>query len=359
MKFFPIFALLALFAAQAFAYDVVIKVTVSQGTLAVGTGITIIKDGTPLYSAKADGNGGASFKLDAGSYFVYLDRGGYSRHINLLEVSKSDNITYTMRQLISYASAYGQVTGPTDFSNASVAAYANGNIAKRIAPNRDGYYLMSYMPEGDYEMVFNAQGFVEKSVPATLLQSQFSEVNAKLGKVPVLPMAQPAITVPSAVQRQSVIWILLVQGSLPLSGQVVDVKTPSGSVEAITGADGKAYVNAAALGEYVFTYGNLTAKTMVEEKQGVPVQQPNATEPAAEPAAAQPQKPADTGLMAGLAMIAMAGVIVALGIALFVASKISGKSKPKTDAKAHGREEPDVRERGSAHKHAHAHQHKK
>jgi len=54
-----------------------IIVTVSQGTLAVGTNITIVKDGTILYNAKADGNGFASFSLDAGSYFVYLDRGGY------------------------------------------------------------------------------------------------------------------------------------------------------------------------------------------------------------------------------------------------------------------------------------------
>jgi len=337
-----------LLAAPVFAYDVGIIVTVSQDTLAVGTNITIVKDGTLLYNARADANGAALFKLDAGSYFVYLDRGGYSRHVNLLEVSKSDNITYTMRQLISYASAYGQVTGPTDFSNASVAAYANGNVVKRVTPNKDGYYLMSFMPEGQYDMVFEAQGFVEKREVATLLQSQFSEVNAQLGKVPVIPTAQPTLLVPSAVQRQSVIEILIVRGNMPLSGQVVRVKTPSGDVEIITGADGKAHVNAVAAGEYIFTYGNLTSKTVVEGSVEVPAPKPNATEP--EPVVPSPpveQTPVESGFVAGATAIVIAGAIVALGIVIFVASRMLGKQGPKG---------PDASEKPE-HKHPHQHEH--
>jgi len=337
-----------LLAAPVFAYDVGIIVTVSQDTLAVGTNITIVKDGTLLYNARADANGAALFKLDAGSYFVYLDRGGYSRHVNLLEVSKSDNITYTMRQLISYASAYGQVTGPTDFSNASVAAYANGNVVKRVTPNKDGYYLMSFMPEGQYDMVFEAQGFVEKREVATLLQSQFSEVNAQLGKVPVIPTAQPTLLVPSAVQRQSVIEILIVRGNMPLSGQVVRVKTPSGDVEIITGADGKAHVNAVAAGEYIFTYGNLTSKTVVEGSVEVPAPKPNATEP--EPVVPSPpveQTPVESGFVAGATAIVIAGAIVALGIVNFVASRMLGKQGPKG---------PDASEKPE-HKHPHQHEH--
>ena len=337
-------ALLALVMAPVFAYDVGIIVTVSQDTLAVGTNITIVKDGTLLYNTRADANGAAMFKLDAGSYFVYLDRGGYSRHVNLLEVGKTENITYTMRQLISYASAYGQVAGPTDFGNSSVAAYANGNVVKRATPNKDGYYLMSFMPEGQYEMVFSAQGFVEKREAATLLQSQFSEVNAQLDKVPLAPVAQPTMSVPSAAQRQSVIEILVLRGSLPLSGQVVGVKTPSGSVEVITGADGKAHVNAVAAGEYIFTYGNLTSKTMVEGGAVAPAPVPNATEP--EPIVPSPpaeQSPAASGLVAGAAAIVIAGAIVVLGIVIFVASRMA-KQEPK------GPEKPE-------HKHPHAHKH--
>ena len=366
MKLFPIIALFALFAAQAFAYDVGMIVTVAQGTLAVGTNISIVKDGTLLYSAKADGSGSASFKLDQGSYFVYLDRGGYSRHINILEVNKNDNITYTMRQLISYASVYGQMSGISDFNGSSVAAYVNGNVAKRTTPNKDGYYLMSFMPEGEYVMVFNAQGFVGKNVSATLSQSQFSEVNVKLEKMPVAPEFQPTITVPSMVQKQSVIEILLMKGSLPLSGQVVFVKTPSGSVEVTTGIDGKAHVNAAKPGEYIFTYGNLTSKTIVEGAENATVQPPVVIpDPVAPPATTQTQKPADTGLVAGAAIVVMSGAVVAIGIILFVASRMIKKQKPKAEAKSHEHAEPVPHaEHAAAHKHAHAeghdaHQHAK
>ncbi len=355
--------LFALFSASAFAYDVVIKVTVSQDTLAIGTNITIVKDGTLLYNARADGNGVASFSLDAGSYFVYLDRGGYSRHVNLLEVSKSDNITYTMRQLISYASAYGQVTGPADFSTASVAAYANGNIAKRTTPNKDGYYLMSYIPEGEYALVFDAQGYVEKNVSATLLQSQFSEVNVKLDKTPVAPDAPATIAVPTAAQKQSVIEILIAKGGLPLSGQVVAVKTPAGNFEVITGADGKAHVNAASPGEYVFTYGNLTSKTIVEGAPVVPVQKPNVTEtaPIIPPATEQPQTPASTGgIVAGAAVVVAIMVIVALGIIIFVASRLAKQQKPKADGKGDAlQHEAEEHKHAHPHQHAHKHEHKK
>ena len=366
MKLFPIIALFALFAAQAFAYDVSIVVTVAQGTLAVGTNISIVKDGTLLYSAKADGSGSASFKLDQGSYFVYLDRGGYSRHINILEVNKNDNITYTMRQLISYASVYGQVSGTSDFNSALVTAYVNGNVAKRATPNKDGYYLMSFMPDGEYMMVFNAQGFVGKNVSITLSQPQFSEVNVKLDRIPVAPEFQPTITVPPVVQKQSVIEILLMKGSSPISGQVVFVKTPSGSVEVTTGIDGKAHVNAVKPGEYIFTYGNLTSKTIVEGAENATVQPPVVTpEPVVPIATTQPQKPADTGLVAGAAIVVMSGAVVALGIILFVASRMIKKQKPKAEAKSH---EPAAStphaEHAASHKHAHfeghdAHQHAK
>ena len=367
MKFFQILAVLMIFAAGAFAYDVGITVTVSQDTFAVGTNITIVKDGTLLYNAKADGNGAASFKLDNGSYFVYLDRGGYPRHVNLLEISKNEEITYTMRQSISSFSAYGQITGPVDFTGAAVAAYMDGKIVKRTTPNKDGYYMLLYMLEGEYEIAFSAPGFVEKNASASLLPTQFSELNVKLDKIPVMPTAQPTITAPSVVQKQSVIEILLVRGSMPLSGQIVFVKTPAGSVEVTTNAVGKAYVNAVRPGEYIFTYGNLTSITVVKDVE-VPVQKPPVVtpEPSAPPATTQ-QPPADNGLVAGAIVVAMGGAIVALGIILFVASKIVKKQKPNAEPGAHEEKktvQPEAVEKTEhetkyTHAHAHKHGHKK
>jgi len=358
VKLSAVFVLLALVMAQAFAYDVGIKVTVSQDTIAVGTNISIVKDGTLLYSAKADGNGAASFVLDTGSYFVYLDRGGYSRHVNILEVGKNENIAYTMRQLISYASAYGQMTGPADFNGTTVTAYLDGNVAKRISPNKDGYYIISYMPEGNYEIAFNSPGFVEKNVSATLLQSVFSEVNVKLDKTPVAPIAQPTMTVPRAVQKQSVIEILILKEGVPMAGQIVLVKMPAGNVEITTGADGKAHVNAVKAGEYVFTYGNLTSITIVEGEKELPAPKPIAPDPEPSvPIAPEPQKKADNGLATGVVIAVIGGLIVVIGIILFVLGKAIKKQKPKAEAGMHSQPEASETEHAAEHKHAHAHKH--
>jgi len=185
----------------------------------------------------------------------------------------------------------------------------------------------------------------------------------KLDKVVVPPEAQPAISAPAKVQKQSVIEIVIMKGSLPFAGQVVMVKTPSGSVEIVTGADGKAHVNAVAVGEYVFTYGNLTSKTIVEGAAIVPVKPPVVVEPEPEAPPAV-QKPADTsGLVAGAAVIALGGVVVVLGIIIFVVSRMVKKQKP--EAGAHEKEEPAPIEpsasgkpgHAAAHKHGHAHSH--
>ena len=348
---FQIFVLLALFAAQVFAYDVGIKVTVSQDTLAVGTNISIVKDGTLLYNIRADGNGAASFRLNGGSYFVYLDRGGYPRHVNLLEIGKNENITYTLRQTISSASAYGQIIGPTDFSNSSVAAYAAGRVVKRTTPNKDGYYTLLYLPEGNYDVVFSTQGFVEKTEPASLITSQFTEVNAKLEKTAAVVEDALVISAPRFAKMQTTIEVVVMKGSMPVAEQALDVKTPSGSVEVFTDIDGKAHVNAVVSGEYVFTYGNLTATTVVEGEAEVPVQQPPVviSDPVIPPA--EVQAPSDNGLMAGIAGVAMAGLIVAIGIILFVASRMTKKQTPKETA-------PDASEKPK-HAPAHKHKHKK
>ena len=261
---------------------------------------------------------------------------------------------------MSSSSAYGQITGPDDFTGVAVAAYTNGKIVKRTTPNKDGYYMLLYVPEGAYDIVFDAPGFVEKNVSASLLQSQISEVNVKLDKIPAAQIAQPAIIAPSTAQKQSVIEILLVRGSLPLSGQVVDVKTPAGNVEITTGADGKAHVNAVTPGEYIFTYGNITSTTVVAGSTAVPAQKPPVVIPETPAQPATTQQPAGSGLVAGAAIVVIGGAIIALGIILFVASKMIGKQKqkPKADdgkkpAQIEASEKPEPK---TEHKHAHVHE---
>ncbi|MFA6213699.1 MAG: carboxypeptidase-like regulatory domain-containing protein [Candidatus Micrarchaeia archaeon] len=358
MKLFPIFALLSLFASQALAYDVGIKVTVTQDTLAVGTNVTIVKDGVLLYTAKAGADGIAPFKLDAGSYFVYLDRGGYSRHVNLLEVTKTENVTYTMRQLISSASAYGQITGPSDFSGSSVAAYLDGKIVKRVSPNADGYYVLPFVPDGTYSLVFSAPGFVDRSAVASLVASQFSEVNVELGKE-AEPLAEPPVmTAPAAAKEQSAIWIALARGGVPLPGETVAVKTPSGSMEVVTGADGKAWVNAAQPGTYVFTYGNLSATTVVEGGENPAPAQPPAVDDEPSAPSLPGQQASGGGLAAGALALAMLGAMAVLGVIIFVMGRMVRKGKHDAWAKRPGQEALAPPAEQEAHKKGHAHKKK-
>jgi len=356
VRFFAAFLVLALFVASASAYDVGIKVTVSQGTLAVGTNVTVVKDGVRLYDGKADAFGTVQFPLDAGTYFVLLDRGGYTRHVNLLEVAKSENITYTMRQLISYASVYGQMTGPDDFSSASIGAYSNGNIVKRVPPNKDGYYIMSFLPDGEYELSYAADGFVEKRLLRSLSQPEFKEVNVELLKI--LPPVQesPIVMAPGIAQRQSIIEVSVVRGGVPMAGEKLSVETPAGNIEVVTGEDGIAHVNAVKAGEYRFFYGNMSAVTIVPGENETAAELPSEEEPQQEPA--QPAKPEGNEMAVGLVVAGIVGLIAAIAAILFAISRMAGKKgkqEPKPEAPAEQQKKPATshKKRHAAHKHRH------
>jgi len=350
--------MLALFVAAASAYDVGIQVTVSQGTLAVGTNVTIVKDGVHLHDGKADAFGMVQFPLDEGTYFVLLDRGGYPRHVNLLEVSGNANVSYTMRQLVSYASAYGQITGPSGFSSASVGAYLGGNIVKRVAPNKDGYYIMSFLPDGEYELSYTADGFIEKRLKRSLFQPSFTEVNVALSKMNEPAQEAPVLMAPGTAQRQSVIEAAIIRGGVPVAGVTLFVETPAGNMEATTGADGIARVNAVKAGEYRFIYGNLTAITVVPGESEVPAgQEPPALEPEPEaPPVQQAAQGEGGGLAAGLVAAGAIGLIAAIAIILFAISRMGGnREKPPGAAR-----EPQEKGAASQEKHAaHKRQHHK
>jgi len=369
VRLFQILVMFALFAASSFAYDVAIKVTVAQDTLAVGTNVTIVKDGIALYSAKAGMDGVASFQLNDGSYFVVLERGGYPKYVSVLEVSGSTNVTRTMSQGISYASAYGQINGPADFSGVSIGAFLNGNIVKRLSPNSGGYYVMSFLPEGEYEFVFTAPGFDEKKSIVSLRSAEFAELNAKLSKTAVAPVEPPPMKAPSTVPAKSVIEVLITDKGQAIAGAKVQVQTPAGSFEAISGTDGIARVNAVQPGEYKFVYGALSATTIVPKETGqAPVAPPVVVEPEPQAPVQQPQQQGN-GLAAGLALVGVAGLIVAIGIVVFVMSRMGGKKKPEqathemaTDEAKPVEEVPAHVEKHAKHEHeyhTHAHKHKK
>jgi len=346
-------ALFSLLAAQASAYDVAIKVTVAQGTLAVGTNVTILQDDVELYSQKAGMDGVADFQLDPGSYLVLLKRGGYPDYVSILEVSGTTNVTRTMSQGMSYASAYGQIKGPADFSSVSIAAFTGGDIVKRASPNKDGYYLMPYLSGGEYELVFTAPGFNEARKPVSLMPAVYSKVNAKLEKPATEPEGEPRLVAPASAGKDSAIEVAVFRGDAPAAGATVMVITPAGSFEATADGSGIVRVNAARPGEYRFSYGALEASTTVgaaaPEPQAPPEQEP---EPSA-PATQEPVPQEQGDWMGAAAALAVAGGVVALllvaAAAIMLLGRKGGKVEDEKPAEPHGGKHAHARHAKHAH----------
>ncbi|MEM4633536.1 MAG: carboxypeptidase-like regulatory domain-containing protein [Candidatus Anstonellaceae archaeon] len=265
---------LFLIVSSLYAGQLNLQVTVSQGTFAVGTNVTLVSGGVEVESKKADQYGNVSFNVSDGSYFVLLRRYPYPLHVSLIEVVGNTTIPLTMRLPVSYASAYGQIYGPANFSEASVAAYSQGEIVRRIRTNKDGFYMLSFLPQGSYQIVFSSPGYQEKKVDVFLPEAEPVYLEARLDKI--VPVLEPAeeIKVPRLARQFSEIEISIFKGENPVFGELIEVQTPAGEINISTGEDGKARINAAEAGEYLFKWRNQTFATIVE-----PFEAPNSPQP--------------------------------------------------------------------------------
>jgi hypothetical protein len=322
--------LLALLVSVPFASTLAVKVTVTQDTLAVGTNVSVVTGGVELAMQKAGLDGYARFNVSDGSYFIVLPRSSiYPTYVSLVRVNGNTNITLTkwMPSPGSPANAYGQIFGPTDFSNASVIAYSNGLVAKKVAPNRDGFYILS-LQEGNYELVFSAPGFEAKKEQAFLPTAEFMEVNAALTK-PLPKIEQPPVLLaPPKVQQYSVIEVSLTKEGAPLAGEELQVQTPSGAIALKTDSEGKVRINAAEAGTYKFAYGALSASTSVGAAQQPPPPPPPEAPPQA-PTNLPPQQQGEAGAgYAGLLAIFVLLALVAIVVMIALVFRLAKKGRP-------------------------------
>ncbi|MEM4554369.1 MAG: carboxypeptidase-like regulatory domain-containing protein [Candidatus Anstonellaceae archaeon] len=256
------------------SYTLQIKVLVPPDTIAVGTNISLLHEGVEIASAKAGKDGTASFEVLPASYFVVLKRGGYPTAVHLLRIDKNMNITYILRDQLPYAGIWGRISGPADFSNSSITIYSEEKIVARYShkkdgiPNKDGYFLISFLPEGQYRVVFEVQGFLPKEEVKKLSLSDFAELNLELEQPKQEAQAPKlALIVTSENKKHSLIAVQLLNGSRPLGGEKIQVETPSGQITIITSSNGTAYLNAAEAGTYVFSYMNLSSTLFIEEEK--------------------------------------------------------------------------------------------
>ena len=334
--------MLAAASSQLSAYGLTVKVTLSQGTLAFGTNVTLERGGVAVANAIADSDGTAAFNVTAGSYFVRLDRYSFPASVSLVDVEKDTLLEYTLWQGMTYSNAYGYISGASDFSNSSVTAYSGSQVAKRVThakngyPDSNGYFMLPFLPEGNYRLVFDVPGYQEAEEDVFLPNAQFVEVNPALAPAVQQAPVQPALSAPASVQQYSMVVATLSQAGAPMAGQGVSVQTPSGNLSLTTSSDGTVSVNGAEAGQYVFSFGNLTASTAVQGNQTQPAQQgqQQATQPEQQPAQnSSSQQPAqqppgqNNDILPLLAVGGLSIIVIAAAAALFFIVSRYGKEK--------------------------------
>ena len=188
------------------------------------------------------------------------------------EIGTGTRIGLAIRQLISYANAYGQIKGPQNFTSATVSAYSNGEAVKRTTPNKNGFYVLSFLPEGNYQLTFDSPGFSQQNISAFLPGAGYAEFNVGLEKYVPEPESVPLLSVPSQAMQFGLIEVSLTKGGAPLAGELVLASTPAGETSLLTGTGGKAALNAAQHGTYNFTYApaGLSASTIVYSAEPLP-----------------------------------------------------------------------------------------
>ncbi|MEM2137575.1 MAG: hypothetical protein QW568_00620 [Candidatus Anstonellaceae archaeon] len=329
--------LLAVLASSASAYELAIKATISQGTLAVGTNVSVMTGGVELYSQKAGTDGYARFNVTEGSYFVILRRYPYPTQVLLQTVESDVDRTFTINPVMSYSGLFGQITGPGSFEGTTVSVYSGSTLVKKASTDKNGFYSMAFIPEGNYDILVESPGFSQKKERRSLAVSEYVQFDARLEQEAPVAKPQYSLAVPSSAEQASVITATLMLGGQPVSGQIVYVSTPSGEVQIKTDESGVAKLNAAAPGTYSFRFSNLTASTVVPSKVAP---KPKA-EPPVQPPAQEPQQPQPAQDYSA-ALIAFAAIAVAIGALLGAAllfKALTGKhGKPKHGHSHHKKE---------------------
>lgn len=183
-----LFALLALACALS-AYTLSVMVTITDNSPSVGSNVSLETSGVTIAAGQTGNDGIIRFNVSNGTYFAVLTSTIYPKQVSLVTVAGDTQVTLTKRQLISYATAYGEIFGPKDFSNATVTAYQGGVSQGKAAANAQGYYLLSYLSEGQYDLFFSVPGFGNATQSVYLPLSDFTEVNANVAKPAAPPCA--------------------------------------------------------------------------------------------------------------------------------------------------------------------------
>jgi hypothetical protein len=220
-----------------------------------------------------------------------------------------------------------------------------------------GCYMLQYLPQGTYDVVFESKGYEKKNMSISIDELGFNEIDAELSVENTgqpQPPSKPEISAPKLAAQGSVIEVELTDGGIAISGKAVSVQTPAGAITAITDSNGKAKVNAAQSGSYVFTYGDVSATVSVPAKTQANTSKPP---PITAPVGQLPEEPGVQAAMPAITMIAVVvGAFAILALILFVALLIMRSRGKISHPGGHEHKEPHHHKHAAEHSHKHKHE---
>lgn len=314
-------------ALCAMHYAYVLNVTVEDGfgTKLVATRVEALKGSTVAAAENADEHGVAQLSVAGGTYFIRLLRDGYPVQVLATIVDRDTAMKAVMNNKRETALLYGRILdNSTLWEGKSIYLLADWKIISTSKVFAEGTYIFPYVLPGSYSIRLN-DGTPMLSVSEITLspkEAAYLDISVVKPKPPEVVKDEPVeLLAPRSVDVDTLIIVTLKKGETPLEGQKIVAATPSGQLELTTDSAGKAGINAAQAGKYVFTYEGKEALTQVQgtTPEVIP-QAPIEQTPEAVPEQPQPPKqaPAQPG-----GMLAVAGIAF-VAVALLAAAAIAG-----------------------------------
>jgi hypothetical protein len=341
MKALLALAVFAVLAASAFASTLTVNVSGLSDTALVGTKIDILKNSVVILNGTANKFGVANFDVTDGYYIVRTTRGFYPVKVQVAKVEGNSIAKLRMDLDSNTATMYGKVSyGKWNLDGYRVYATQKGVAIKEARVYPEGVYVLTFLDEGTYDLVFSKGEWEPINISVTLAARETRLLDIELSKKSEGGIV--ALDVPRFADLYGTIAAKLTRGGKPMNMTEMSVLTPDGIAKINTDANGEARINAAKAGNYTFTYANITASSFVEAPIGqVPGKKPVEPKktpvalPTPEPPAPQ-QKTADTTLfvIVGIAMVGI-GVLLAGAVAFIMLRK--QKSREGKHAQMHSR----------------------
>lgn len=344
--------LFAVLAGFAFSLQLNVSVTDKDQTKLYGTLVEILKGDEVIASKTAERvqtmrtleHAMAQFELEPGMYFIRLSRASYPGEVAPVVITTSIQKNLVMLLNKPTYTIYGQIIdepeGRWANSKLIVIDEKSANVSQSSVYEK-GYFAVERLdPAKTYRLRLGDGENRKISAPFRYSVEGIYYLEIDLRTSDVLVDASAKMTVSPYASKGQVISVYLRAGEKELAGEIVDVQTPKGKIEAISNENGVAQVGAGDYGEYVFEWRGQRAVVLVEAPQ---VEEEEEYEPVQEETEIQEpnsQNGSGDALIFGMGIagifiiaVVIAGLLVVGAIAYYLQSSKKEESKFETKHK--------------------------